>query len=71
MEEARSDVVIGVMMTIFGLVGLWLASGALDVEMSIFGLSLAGFACLFVLGLVRRHFDRAEALRMAVEAPHE
>jgi hypothetical protein len=33
--------------------------------MYVFGLSLFGFACVFVVGLVRRHFDRQETARTA------
>jgi hypothetical protein len=51
------------MMTVFGLVGLILASGAMDNEMYVFGLSLFGFACVFDFGLLRRHFDRMESRR--------
>ena len=31
--------------------------------MYVFGFSLFGFACVFVFGLVRRHFDRLDAAR--------
>jgi hypothetical protein len=50
-------------MTAFGLIGLILASGAMDNEMYVFGLALFAFAVLFDLGLIRRHFDRQEARR--------
>ena len=46
------------------LIGLILASGANDEEMYVFGLSLAGFAVVFVFGLIRRHFDKADARRL-------
>ena len=58
-----SDLIVGLMMTVFGLVGLILASGAMDNEMYVFGLSLFGFACVFDFGLLRRHFDRMESRR--------
>lgn len=60
MEVEAGDRVAGAMMLVFGLVGLVLASGATDNEMYVFGLSLAGFAAVFVVGLIRRHFDKAE-----------
>src|SRR3954454_10043852 len=53
-----SDLIVGLLMVIFGLIGLILASGAMDNEMYVFGLSLFGFACVFDFGLLRRHFDR-------------
>ncbi len=61
MEVETSDVIVGVMMLIFGLVGLTLASGAADDEMYVFGLSLVGFAAIFGGGLIKRHFDKVEA----------
>jgi hypothetical protein len=63
MEIDPGDLIIGLMMTAFGIIGLLLASGAMDDEMFVFGLSLFGFACVFVLGLLRRHFDRLETAR--------
>ena len=57
------DLLVGLLMVVLGLVGLYLASGALDNEMYIFGLALALFAVIFDFGLVRRHFDRVEAAR--------
>jgi hypothetical protein len=63
MDIDPSDLIVGLMMAVFGLVGLILASGAMDNEMYIFGLSLFGFACVFDFGLLRRHFDRMEARR--------
>ncbi len=63
MDLDPGDLIIGLMMTAFGIIGLLLASGAMDDEMFVFGLSLFGFACVFVLGLLRRHFDRLEAVR--------
>jgi hypothetical protein len=57
------DILVGLLVAVLGLVGLVMASGAMDNEIYIFGLSLAGFAVLFEVGLVRRHFDRADAAR--------
>jgi len=64
MDIEPSDLIIGLMMAGFGLLGLILASGAMDDGMYVFGLSLFGFACVFVLGLLRRHFDRLDAIRV-------
>ena len=61
MEVEIGDLIVGAAMLLFGLIGLILASGATDNEMYVFGLSLAGFAAVFVVGLIRRHYDKAEA----------
>lgn len=63
MEDEISGIVVGAMVAVLGLVGLVMASGAYDTEIFIFGLSLAGFAVLFDIGLIRRHFDRQAARR--------
>jgi len=63
MDIEPSDIIVGLLMTAFGLTGLILASGAMDDEMYVFGLSLFGFAVVFVLGLIRRYFDRQVAVR--------
>jgi hypothetical protein len=65
MDVDLSDLLVGVLMIALGLLGLLVASHAQDIEMYIFGLSLAGFAVLFVFGLIRRHFDRQEEARAA------
>ena len=59
MDIEPSDLIVGLMMAVFGLIGLFLASGAIDDEMYVFGLSLVGFAVCFEFGLMRRHFDKA------------
>ncbi len=69
MDIEVSDLIAGILMAIFGLIGLTLASGATDDEMYVFGLSLAGFAVVFEIGLIRRHFDKRDARRQA-EAGH-
>ena len=61
MDIEPSDLIVGLLMTVLGLTGLILASGAMDDEMYVFGLSLFGFAVVFDFGLMRRHFDRLEA----------
>jgi hypothetical protein len=69
MSEQTGDLVMGALMGLFGFVGLFLAAGAQDAEMYLFGLSLAGFAVLFLFGLMRRHYDEAEqALPVAPDA---
>jgi uncharacterized membrane protein YccC len=61
MESSVSDLVVGLMMAVFGLIGLFLVAGAADNEMYIFGLALSGFAVCFIFGLVKRHYDRRDA----------
>ena len=63
MDIEPSDLIVGLLMTAFGIIGLILASGAMDNEMYVFGLSLFGFAVLFDVGLIRRHFDKQEVRR--------
>jgi hypothetical protein len=63
MDIDTSDLIVGLLMTAFGIIGLILASGAMDNEMYVFGLALFAFAVVFDLGLIRRHFDRQEAGR--------
>lgn len=63
MHVQVGDILVGLLVTVLGLVGLVMASGALDDEIFIFGLSLAGFAVLFDVGLVKAHFDRVDAAR--------
>jgi uncharacterized protein with PQ loop repeat len=67
MEEDTSAVIVGVLMAVFGLAGLFLAANARDLEMSIFGFSLVALACFFIFGLIRRHYDRIESLRVTAE----
>jgi hypothetical protein len=62
-----SDIIVGIFVAILGLVGLVLAAGALDDEIYIFGLGLAGFAVAFDFGLIRAHFDRKHAAASAPE----
>ena len=63
MDIEPSDLIVGLLVAVFGLAGLIMASGAWDDEIFVFGLSLFVFSCLFELGLVRRHFDRRELAR--------
>lgn len=71
MHSEPGDYVVGAMMAAFGLIGLFLAAGATDDEMYVFGLALFAFAGLFLIGLVRRFYDRKEAAVVARrERPH-
>ncbi len=71
MDSNASDLIVGLMMAVFGLVGLFLVAGAADAEMYIFGLGLCVFAVVFDFGLIKRHFDLRDAiLAVAPENPH-
>ncbi len=54
-----SDIVLGTLVTLLGLLGVFLAGNALDAGMETFGLGLAGFAVLYVFWLIKTHFDEA------------
>lgn len=51
---------LGGVVAVLGVLGLFLAAGARDSALYIFGLGLLGFACLFVFDLMRRSFDAAK-----------
>ncbi len=59
-DETASEWFTGVMVAVFGVIGLLMAGGARDIEIFIFGISLLGFAVVFIAGLIRRHFDISE-----------
>jgi hypothetical protein len=65
--EHMSDLIVGLMMAVFGLIGLFLVAGANDAEMYVFGLALCGFAVLFDFGLIKCHFDRLDVVRAAAQ----
>jgi hypothetical protein len=67
--EDVSKFVVGGLAAVLGLVGLILASGALDDEMYLFGLALAAFAVFFNLLLVKQHFDRQDAAHAVARHP--
>jgi hypothetical protein len=59
--ESFANVLVGLMVAGFGILGLFLVAGAADSEMFIFGLGLAVFAVAFNFGQVKRHFDKRDA----------
>lgn len=61
MDTDPSEIIVGAMMAVFGLIGLILIAGAADDEMYVFGITLTLFAVCFEFGLLRRHFDRRDA----------
>jgi hypothetical protein len=71
MDFETGDIVVGLMVVVLGLLGLLVAARAWDNEMYLFGLTLAGFAVAFDFGILRRHFDRADAARAETQAQVE
>jgi hypothetical protein len=65
MEIDPGDVAVGLAVAALGLIGLFLAAGAADDEMYVFGLGLFVFACFFDFGLLRRIYDKHDSLRAA------
>lgn len=61
MKVGASDIVVGLMMVVFAIIGLVLGAGAMDDEMYVFGIALFLFAVLFIFGQIRRVHDRADA----------
>ncbi len=62
-----SQWIVGIVSGLFGLLGLFLASHAVDDGMSVFGFALFAFGVLMVFWLTKKAFDAAEAER--AEAP--
>lgn len=58
--ETVSSLIVGLLVAVFGIIGLFLIAGAMDSEMYIFGIGLVVFAVLFDFGLIKGHFDRRE-----------
>ena len=54
------DWIIGLVMAVFAVLGLVLASGAYDVGMYTFGLGLFAFGIFFDFWLVKKVFDAKE-----------
>ncbi len=63
MRIEGSDLFVGVMVTVLGLIGLVLGSGATDDGMYVFGLSLAAFSGIYMLTLIKSHYDRQDQAR--------
>jgi hypothetical protein len=67
-ESNAGDLVVGLMVAVFGLMGLFLVAGAADSEMYVFGIALTGFAVCFDFGLIKRRYDRRDAASAALRA---
>ena len=55
-----SAVVIGTLVSILGLLGLMLASNAIDTGMYHFGFALFGFAVFYAFWLIKTAFDASD-----------
>jgi hypothetical protein len=64
------EYVAGALMAVAGLIGLFMASGAHDDEIYVFGLSLTGMAAWFILRQIKRHYDLLDAQRAQIAADH-
>jgi hypothetical protein len=60
---------IGGFVAVLGLVGLFLAAGAADRGIYVFGLAVAAFAVVFVCGLIKHSFDALEGAVRARRLP--
>ena len=54
---------------LLGLIGLFLAAGAADRGIYVFGMALAAFAVLFVFALIKQGFDSLEREARAHHQP--
>jgi uncharacterized membrane protein (DUF4010 family) len=55
-----SNWIFGIMAGLFGLIGLFMAAGAHDIGITIFGYALMVFAVLFCWFMIKTAFDQAE-----------
>jgi len=69
MDIEVSDVIVGILMIVFGVLGLFIAAGAMDIEMYVFGLGLFILAVCFVFGQVRRVSGARRAAHAEARGP--
>lgn len=62
-NQALSSWLVGAATVLLAVLGLFLASRAVDPAMTIFGFGLLVFGVLFIFKLIGRAFDGAEAPR--------
>jgi hypothetical protein len=67
MKERLANSVVGYLMIPLCLLGLLLASRAVDAEMELFGFSLAAFSFLFGFSVIKGSYDREDAVRAKVQ----
>jgi len=58
--SATAAFLVGALITVLGIVGLFLSSHAHDPQMYVVGLVFAAFAVLFDFWLIKRWFDQAD-----------
>ncbi|MFY8106637.1 MAG: hypothetical protein ACOVKO_06945 [Elstera sp.] len=68
MSTSFADSLVGVFVAVLGILGLFMASGAVDAELYLFGLSLFALGVLFNFSLVKSAFDRQDAARSGESA---
>ena len=68
-----TSLIIGILVTLLGILGLFLAEGAYDIGMTTFGFGLAVFAVWMNFWLIKLHFDpvQSEPLAAATRAAAE
>jgi O-antigen ligase len=59
--------IIGGLVALAGLIGLFLAADAVDRGIYVFGLGLFAFAVLFVFSQIKHAFDARDAARVGLE----
>jgi len=59
--EETAKWIAGGLVSLVGIVGLFLAANAVDGGIYIFGLALAGFSIIYVFALIRHAFDERDA----------
>jgi len=52
--------IMGIMSALFGLVGLFMAAGAHDYGIALFGVAMFAFAILFCWWMIKTAYDEAE-----------
>ena len=67
--QAVASWIVGAVVAVMGLMGLFLASRAADDALALFGLALFAFATLFVFGLIKRGYDARERALAEAETP--
>jgi len=55
-----SEFIFVVLSILFGLLGIVLTAGAIDIGMTTFGLGLIGFAVLVTFWLIKDYYDQLE-----------
>ena len=62
-----SEIIVGIMMLLFAAIGLIETFNAVDNEMFVFGVSLFGFALVFIIGLIKGRLGNRKAARKSAE----